>query len=405
MDTEIKALIEEQGRAFEAFKAEHDKALADVKKGTEDVVRTEKVDRINAAVSDLTAALDEQAQKLAALETAGAHKGADAPKNAAYNAAFDKFFREGDEADLRAAIKAAPKADVSAGTPAEGGYFAPTEWDRSVVDALKIVSPMRSIATVQSISTNSFTKVYNDRATASGWVGEKDARTKTASAGLDSETFECGEIYANPAATQRILDDGLINVEQWLANEVQTEFAYQEGLAFVTGNGTNKPRGLMNYTASGSHPFGPIAEVATGSANAVTADGLIDLVYDLPSERTGNARFVMNRKTQGAIRKLKESTTGNYIWQPGLQAGQPATILGFPVTELAAMADIAANSVPVIFGDFSGYLILDRIGIRVLRDPFTNKPFVQFYTTKRVGGGVVDTTLFRYHRVETAASA
>lgn len=401
MDTEIKALIEEQGKAFEAFKQEHDKALADVRKGTEDVVRTEKVDRINEAVSDLTAALDEQAQKLAALETAGAQKGVDAPKNAAYTKAFDRFFREGDEGELRAAIKSAPKAaDMSSGTPAEGGYFAPVEWDRTVVDALKIVSPMRSIAKVQSISTNSFTKVYNDRATASGWVGEKDARAKTASPGLDSETFECGEIYANPAATQRILDDGLINVESWLSGEVQTEFAYQEGVAFVTGNGTNKPRGLMNYTGTDSHPFGPIAEVSTGDASKVTADGLIDLVYDLPSERTGNARFVMNRKTQGAVRKLKESTTGNYIWQPGLQSGQPATLLGFPITELAAMADIASNAVPIIFGDFSGYLILDRIGIRVLRDPFTNKPFVQFYTTKRVGGGVVDTTLFRYHRVE-----
>lgn len=397
--TELKALIEEQGKAFEAFKTEHNAALADVKKGTEDVVRTEKVDRINAAVGELQAALDEQAAKLAALQTAGAQGEADKPVNAAYNAAFDRFFREGDDRDLRAAIKSAPRTDANVTTPAEGGYFAPTEWDRSVVDALRIVSPMRSIATVQSISTNSFTKVYNDRQTASGWVGEKTTRTETSTPGLDSETFECGEIYANPAATQRILDDGLINVEQWLANEVQTEFAYQEGLAFVSGDGTNKPRGLLDYKSPSDHPFGAIPSVKSGAAAALKLEGLIDLVYDLPSERTPNARFVMNRKTQGAVRKIKDGN-GNFIWQPGLQAGQPANVLGFPVTELAAMEDVGAGKIPIIFGDFSGYLVLDRMGVRILRDPYTNKPFVMFYTTKRVGGGVVDTTLFRYHTIE-----
>lgn len=397
--TEIKALIEEQGKAFEAFKAEHNAALADVKKGTEDVVRTDKVERINAAVGELQAALDEQAAKLAALQTAGAQGEADKPVNAAYNAAFDRFFREGDDRELRAAIKSAPRTDANITTPEEGGYFAPVEWDRSVVNKLKIVSPMRSIATVQSVSTNAFTKVYNDRVTGSGWVGEKSARTETATPGLDSETFTLGEIYANPAATQRILDDALINVEEWLSGEVDTEFAYQEGLAFVSGDGTNKPRGIMDYQSGSDHPWGAIPTVQTGAAAALKLEGLIDLVYDLPSERTPNARFVMNRKTQGAIRKIKDGN-GNFIWQPGLQAGQPANILGFPVTELAAMPDIGAGNIPIIFGDFSGYLVLDRVGIRVLRDPFTNKPFVHFYVTKRVGGGVVDPTLFRYHKVE-----
>ncbi|NGN44979.1 phage major capsid protein [Mesorhizobium sp. CGMCC 1.15528] len=397
--TEIKSLIEEQGRAFEAFKAEHNAALADVKKGTEDVVRTDKVERINTAVSDLQAALDEQAAKLAALQTSGAQTEADKPVNAAYNAAFDKFFREGDERELRAAIKSAPKADLNIGTPAEGGYFAPVEWDRTVVDALKIVSAMRGIATVQQVSSNAFTKVYNDRDTASGWVGETAARPKTGHPELASETFTLGEIYANPAATQRILDDSLINIETWLSNEVQTEFAYQEGVAFVSGDGTNKPRGLLDYQSAGDHPFGAIPTVKSGAAAALKLEGLVDLVYDLPSERTPNARFTMNRKTQGAIRKIKDGN-GNFIWQPGLQAGQPANVLGFPVTELAAMQDVAAGNIPIIFGDFSGYLVLDRLGVRVLRDPFTNKPFVQFYTTKRVGGGVVDPTVFRYHKIE-----
>lgn len=401
MTTEITALIEEQGKAFEAFKAEHDKALADIRKGTEDVVRTEKVERINTAVSELQAALDEQAMKIAGLQV-GPQDGAEKVEDKAYSDAFAKFFREGDERELRAAIKNAPQASTTAntGTPSEGGYFTPVEWDRTVVDALKIVSPMRSIATVQSISTNSFTKVYNDRETGSGWVGETDARAATASPGLTSEQFDCGEIYAQPKATQRILDDGLIDIEAWLANEVQTEFAYQEGLAFVSGNGSNKPRGILDYTGTNAHPWGPIDIVKTGDASKVTTDGLLNLVYDLPSERTPNARFTMNRKTQGEIRKLKDGEN-NYIWQPGLQQGQPASILGFPLTELAAMPDVASGAIPIVFGDFSGYLILDRIGVRILRDPFTAKPYVLFYTTKRVGGGVVDPTKFRYHKVGT----
>lgn len=155
---------------------------------------------------------------------------------------------------------------------------------------------------------------------------------------------------------------------------------------------------MLTYTAAASHPWGAIKEVKSGKAGELTLEGLIDLVYDLPSERTPGARFALNRKTQGEIRKIKDGN-GQFIWQPGLQQGQPATILGHPMTEMAAMPDIAANSIPIVFGDFSGYLIIDRTGIRILRDPYTNKPFVQFYSTKRVGGGVVDPTLFRYHKV------
>lgn len=405
MDPELKALIEEQGRAFEAFKAEHNAALADVKKGTADVVRTEKVDRINDAISDLQAALDEQAVKLAALQTGVQSE--DGKPQSDYAKAFDRFFRKGDESGIDAAIEAAraagPKAAMTVAVPAEGGYTAPTEWDRTVTDKLKIVSPMRQIASVITISGNGFSKLYNDRATASGWVGESAARPETAAAQFAEVKFNTGEIYANPAATQRLLDDSELNLENWLAGEVETEFAYQEGIAFVSGNGTDKPKGLLTYTTAPSHPWGAIPTVNSGAAAALTTDGLIDLVYDLPSERTPNARFALNRKTQGGVRKLKDGQ-GNYIWQPGLVAGQPATILGFPVTELAAMPDIAADAIPIVFGDFArGYLVVDRMGIRILRDPYTNKPFVQFYTTKRVGGGVTDPTALRYHKVAAGA--
>lgn len=389
----ISALIEKQGEAFEAFKAEHNKALSDVRK---DVVQAEKVDRINDEVSKLQASIDEANLKLAAVLVGGAQE---EPKtNSAYTKAFDRFFRKGDEAGLEAAIRDNPRAAMNVGTPEDGGYTAPTEWDRSIIDKLKTVSPMRQIATIQTISGNGFSKLYNDRATASGWVGETAARPETTTAKFAEVKFNTGEIYANPAATQRLLDDSEISLENWLAGEVEAEFAYQEGLAFISGNGTDKPKGLLTYTTAGTHPWGAIPEVKTGKAAALSLEGLIDLVYDLPSERTPGARFALNRKTQGEIRKIKDGN-GQFIWQPGLQQGQPATILGHPMTEMAAMPDIAANSVPIVFGDFSGYLIIDRTGIRILRDPYTNKPFVQFYTTKRVGGGVTDPTLFRYHKV------
>ncbi|PWK65863.1 phage major capsid protein [Aminobacter sp. AP02] len=399
--TEIKSLIEDQGRAFEAFKAEHNAALADVKKGTTDVVRTDKVDRINSAISDLQSALDEQAVKLAAMQT-GAQTG-DNKTRGEYAKAFDRFFRKGDEAGIDAAIEAAiaagPKAAMNITTPADGGYTAPLEWDRTITDKLKIVSPMRQIASVITIGGNGLSKLYNDRATASGWVGESAARPETTTAKFAEVKFNTGEIYANPAATQRLLDDSELNLESWLAGEVEAEFAYQEGVAFISGNGTDKPKGILTYTTAPSHPWGAIPIVNSNAAAALTTDGLIDLVYDLPSERTPNARFTLNRKTQGAVRKLKDGQ-GNYIWQPGLVSGQPATILGFPVTELAAMPDIAADAIPIVFGDFArGYLVVDRTGTRILRDPYTNKPFVQFYTTKRVGGGVTDPTALRYHKV------
>jgi HK97 family phage major capsid protein len=392
--TTVTALIEKQGEAFEAFKAEHNKALAEVRK---DVVQAEKVDRINDEVGKLSAAIDEANQKIAAALLGDAANDNHKP-DSAHAKAFERFFRRGDEAGLDAYFRENPKAAMNVGTPEDGGYTAPTEWDRSIIDKLKIISPMRQIAATQTISGNGFSKLYNDRATASGWVGEATARPETTTAKFAEVKFNTGEIYANPAATQRLLDDSEINLENWLAGEVETEFAYQEGLAFISGNGTDKPKGLLTYTTSGSHPWGAIPEVKSGKAAELTSDGLIDLVYDLPSERTPNARFAMNRKTQGSIRKLKDGN-GNYIWQPGLVFGQPATVLGHPVTEFAAMPDIAAGAVPIVFGDFSGYLVIDRTGIRILRDPYTNKPFVQFYTTKRVGGGVVDPTVFRYHKV------
>jgi len=387
---DVKAAIEAVNRGFEAFKAEHTKQIDDLKKGKADVVLDEKVERINAAVGNFQKTVDEMNVKIAALNVSGSATGE--LRDAEHTTQFNAWMREGVEG-------AKVNASLNKGANGEGGYLAPIEWDRTIVDKLVQVSPMRQIAQVQPTSKAGFSKLFNNRGTGSGWVGETAARPETTTAGFSSLTFNLGEIYANPAATQGILDDAEIDLETWLANEVETEFSYQEGLAYVSGNGTNKPDGFLTYVTGAAnaakHPWGAIGLKTAASASAITTDELVDLVYLLPGEFTQNARFVMNRAVQGTVRKLKDGQ-GNYIWQPSYVAGQPASLLGYPITEMAAMPNIATGAVPIAFGDFrKGYLIIDRIGVRLLRDPYSNKPYVMFYTTKRVGGGVQDPTVLK----------
>jgi HK97 family phage major capsid protein len=375
-----KTMLAELQRAWEAFKAEHADEVKALKKGQEDVVHSDKVERINANVTALQAAIDQMNIKLAAAEL-GAGKPQIADRE--YSTAFAAYFR-------RQAINAA----LDKGAATEGGYTAPVEWDRTITDRLVIISPMRQIASVQQISTTGFTKLFNSRGMGSGWVGETAVRPETAAPTFGSLTFTPGEIYANPSATQGLLDDSQVDIEKFIADNVETEFAYQEGIAFVSGNGTNKPYGFLTFATGAAnaavHPWGAIAVTTAASATVIATDEVLTLQYALPSEYSGQARYVMNRATQGAIRKLKDGQ-GNYIWQPTFQAGQPATLAGFPVTEMAAMPNVATGAIPLAFGDFkSGYLIVDRMGVRVLRDPFTNKPYVMFYTTKRVGGGLLN---------------
>ncbi|WP_211258452.1 phage major capsid protein [Luteibacter rhizovicinus] len=389
---EVKALVNELNQAFAAFKAEHTKQLDDIRQGQADALQALKVDKINADIDRLQAAVDTANTQLAAAQMGAGGDGRKL-RDADYSAAFQAHFRKG-----------AVEASMSKGSAPDGGYTAPVEWDRTITDKLVLVSPMRQVARVQSISGNSFTKLFNKRGTASGWVGETDARPATAGSQFGSLQYDTGEIYANPAATQQLLDDSEVDIEAWIAGEVELEFAHQEGLAFISGDGTNgRPTGFLTYVTGAAnaakHPLGAIGLVNTGAAAAITADSLIDLVYAVPSAYRGAARFLMNNTTQGIVRKLKDGQ-GNYLWQPSTVAGQPATLNGYALTEMPDMPDVAANSMPISFGDFNrGYLVIDRKGVTVLRDPFTNKPFVQFYTTKRVGGGLLDPTPIKVLKV------
>lgn len=382
-----KQVFAELQRTFEAFKASHAEEVKALKAGQADAVKAEEVNRLNDHLGKLQAALDVQAAEMAALKLGGTGT-PNAPVDAEYTEAFQAWFR-----------RDRYSAALTKGTDADGGYLAPREWDRTITDGLVNISPMRQIASIQQISGSGYRKLFNMGGFGSGWVGETAARPQTSTGTLAPLDITTGELYANPAASQQLLDDAEIDLEKWIGDQVETEFALQEGIAFTAGDGVNKPRGFLTYATGGSgaaiHPAGAIPVTTAASATAITADELLTLIYALPGALAQNARFVMNRVTIAAIRKLKD-TTGAYIWQPSLQAGEPAQLLGYPVTEMAAMPVPAAGALTVAFGDFRrAYLIVDRMGIRVQRDPYTNKPFVHFYTTKRVGGAVVDPAALR----------
>jgi len=264
--------------------------------------------------------------------------------------------------------------------------------------ALKAISPIRAIANVVRTGTAGYRKLVTTGGVVSGWASETGARPETATPVFQEIAPPGGELYANPSATQAMLDDALFDVESWLAGEIAQEYARAEGAAFVKGDGTNKPRGFLTYNATdeadGMRAFGTLQYVASGQAGAFTAgnpqDRLIDLVQALKAPYRQGAAFVMNSATLARIRKFKTSD-GAFLWQPSLAAGQPATLLGYPVVEAEDMPDIAADSLSIAFGNFQhGYVIAERNETSILRDPFTNKPFVQFYAVKRIGGAVTN---------------
>lgn len=413
--TEMKKAFDTFLQTFEAFKTKNDAELAEIKKSQKpgnapgaDAVTVEEVKKLNDALTAQQKTIDELrlAAKRPKLPTDS--KGRELTEvEVKHRDAFLDYVRKGDASGYGAA----ELKTLSVGSNPDGGYTVTPEVEANIDRLLSQVSPVRQIATVRQISTSEYKKPMNLGGATSGWVGEQSSRPQTNTPTLDMLSFPAMELYAMPAATQAILDDSAINMEQWLADEVQIVFAEQEGAAFVTGNGVNKPMGFaaaeVTKVANASWAWGKIGYVLTGQSGGFAADpdggnAIIDLVYAVKSAYRSSARFVMNRLTQAAVRKLQDSN-GQYIWQPGLIAGQPATLLSYPITEAEDMTDIAADSYSIAFGDFKrGYLIVDRIGTRVLRDPYSNKPYVLFYTTKRVGGGVQNFEAYKFLKFGTA---
>lgn len=385
----MTAAFDEFMEAFESFKEVNDRRLSEIEqKLTADVVTREKLERINRSMDEQKRVIDQLALKKARPALGGVREAG--PEAAEHKAAFEAYVRRGDESALR---ELEAKA-MSAGSSSDGGYLVPDETDTEIGRRLSIVSPMRTLSTVRTVSTTVLKKPFALSGPATGWVAETAARPQTTSPQLAELSFPTMELYAMPAASQTLLDDAAVNIESWLASEVDSVFAEQEGDAFIRGDGVNKPKGFLAYdtAADSAWTWGKLGYVATGQAGAFASSGasdvLVNAIYALKAGHRQNATFLMNRRTQGEIRKLKDAD-GNYLWRPPATAGQAATLMGFPVAEGEEMPDIAAGSLSIAIGDFkAGYLVVDRAGVRILRDPYSAKPYVLFYTTKRVGGGV-----------------
>ena len=391
-----KAILAEMQTAFEAFKTERDEELKALKKGQEDVVKTEKVDRINAEITTLQKSLDEMNQTMAALTVGGAGGAQADPAAAEHAKVFNQWFRKGDRAVDADLHDLEVKASLSTDSDPDGGYLVPEEMSNQIDRVVTTVSAMRSLATVMTVGADTYKKLVNMGGAGSGWVGEKEARPETDTPTLRELIFNAQELYANPATTQKALDDARLDIAAWLANEVAIEFAEQEGAAFINGDGVNKPRGILGYdtVANASYTWGKVGFSKTGVAAALTdgsnngSDAMISLYYSLKQQYRNGATWLMSDAVMETVRKFKDGD-GTYLWSPATAAGEVPTFLGKPVATDDNMDAVGAGKFPIAFGNFQrAYLIIDRFGTRVLRDPYTNKPYVHFYTTKRVGGGI-----------------
>lgn len=368
---EIMTKLEDQHKAIVEFKAKYDGEINRLEKEIDEIVRKGRP---------------------------GLTCGESARLAADHKSAWEKWARKGTE-DMLEEIE---KKAMSVGTPADGGYAVPAEISANIEALALAHSPLRKLCRIERTTTSDFSLLVNKRGLAISRVGEKDLRPETATPVLEEIKPPIGELYANPAATQKALDDIFFDVGNWLVSEIYEAFAVGENADFTNGNGTNCAKGFLTYptaaTADATRAFGTIQHIATGTSGAFKtqsstvspADDLIDMIYAMKAGYRSGAVWMMNSKTLSVIRKWKDQE-GNYIWQSALTAGQPGQILGYPVYENESMPDVGAGALPIVFANFrNAYCIVDRVGVRVLRDPYSNKPYVHFYTTKRVGGCLVN---------------
>ena len=363
------------------------------------VARQDKADE---AIQTLRSDVDEVKARVDKIGTAAARPTlgngtSDAP-SAEVKGFVDGYLRRGRETEVKS---------VSGSSPADGGYAVPREIDAMIASELKEISPIRQLAQVVQVGSAGYRKLITTGGTASGWVSEAAARPETDTPNFAEIAPPTGELYANPAASQSMLDDAQFDLEAWLASEVAMEFARAEGAAFVNGSGADQPLGFLSSPTSlagdAVRSFGSLQYIGSGDANGFDANPesrLIDLVHTMKAGHRQGASWVMNSSTLSDVRKLK-TTDGAFLWQPGLVEGQPDRLLGYPVIEAEDMPDVGSDTFPIAFGNFkAGYIIAERSATQVLRDPFTNKPFVHFYATKRVGGQVLDSSAIKLLKIE-----
>jgi len=399
MSKEILDAIETSNRAFEEFKKVNDARIDELKKGGATADMQAKMEAIQKDMAEQKRVIEDMEAK-AKRPNFGSDGKEVNQAEAEHKQAFNGFMRKG-KVDGLSELEAKAYA-WSTNSGADGGYAVPKVID-SMIDALAVnVSPIRSIASIVQISTTDYHKLVNKHGTASGWVGETDARPATATSVLADIKPTMGELYANPQATQQMLDDVFFNAEQWLASEVALEFARAEGAAFISGDGVNKPTGFLAgataATADASRAFGTIEHIPTGTAGAWKtlsgtvnpADDLFTVVSKMKAAYRNGSNWVTNKAMLFEIMAFKDFQ-GRYVFNPTTAPGVADTILGYPVVEAEDIPAKGASSLSLAFGNFKrAYLIVDRIGTRVVRDPFSNKPYIGFYTTKRVGGALIN---------------
>lgn len=382
---DIEDVAEALGAKFDEFKKTNDKRIdgLEAEKGK----LSGQVDTLNEKLSELDNLKSELEKELLAFKRPD---GTGTKAASEHKAAFMQFVRKGVDTglgDLQA------KA-LQIGVEADGGFAVPEELDRAIIELLRDSSPMRQVCNQITVGSPDYKRLVNLGGNGAGWVGETDARPATSTPTLGQISAFMGEIYANPQATQTSLDDMFFDAEGWLNSEVGRDFSEKEGNAFLLGDGVNKPKGLLAYgldlKGDDDRKFGILQKLITGAAGKITGDNLIDVIHAVKAGYRANGAWMMGNLTVAYVRKLKDSE-GNYLWRPGLEAGAPSVLLGYGITENEDMPDVAADANAIAFGDFKrAYTVVDRIGTRVLRDPYTNKPYVGFYTTKRVGGMLVD---------------
>lgn len=415
---ELKSAVASVGSAFEAFKTANDERLKQIEeKGSADPILEEKLGKIEATIDASQKRLDdfELAQKRKANKvvdqdgneidmdakaadwaqksTGNRHASLDAKGLSEYKASFNEYLRKGDRVISDGEVKA-----LSVGSDPDGGYTVHPDMSGRISRREYETSPYRAYASIQVISSDALEGMFDNDEAASGWVAETASRDESDTPQIGAWRIPVHELSASPRATQKLLDDSSMNVEAWLANKVADKFARDESAAFTSGDGIVKPRGILtydDYAVAGEFENGKIEQFDTGVNGDFAAapgggDVLIEALYGLKSRYRVNATWFMNRATTTKTRKLKDSD-GSYLWQPGIAAGQPATLLGYPVASFEDMPKPETGSLSIAVGDMrEAYQIVDRFGIRTLRDPYTAKPYVIFYTTKRVGGDVVN---------------
>jgi HK97 family phage major capsid protein len=405
---EAAAMIATFNKTFADFKVENDTRLKELEKGINDPIQADKVNKINVSLDEVRAEITKIMEKFAANDLAGSGATSDIQAQAK---AFSKTvghdvsaedlgkYANGLDAYMRVGAENRRFSDVrnlmEVGSDPAGGYTVTPDMSGRIIKKIFETSPARQLFSVMSIGTDAVEGLIDRDDLDTGWVGEKQARPETGTPDLGKWRIDVHEQYAMPKVTQKLLDDSSFDIESWLSARVADKFARVENTATFSGDGVNKPRGILTYTtaatADATRTWQVFEHIAAGGTTGITnTDFLINLVMALKAAYRTGANWTMNRKTLGYIRTLKDGND-NYLWQPDFGQRQGGTLLGYDIVEAEDMPDIASNALSVGFGNFkTAYQIVDRMGIRVLRDPYTEKGFVKLYTTKRIGGDALD---------------